>query len=355
MSDLERGPEPEPKSGWSDVASLQMRPKSDSGPVKFRPGVWVALWVFVSAVLVAWLSAKRNGHPDTAEQIGYLFGSFLGVWLYAYVLGWMVFRVAGRSLLAGRITVCAIALLILTGNLMHELRYSNDKTRAEQAALAKDLRGDIATLAKGTEGYEPIAALDQNATVGGESGEIQVFLKSYFNKVITQHNEYLAELDANGWNRLLDAKRLEQDGGMAESQAIVTRSQATVEKFRQRWKTTFDDTLRSAEAMDTSEPMKRGFVAGFRDSSGKANIQATQIWDLEAGIVAAGGDAIELLAAHRGQWAAESDQLVFSDQQTLDAYNAILARVDALVQREEDLRSASRDKALRSLQEVENQ
>jgi hypothetical protein len=227
---------------------------------------------------------------------------------------------------------------------------SREKDRIE---VADSLRKDLNRLAQSANSDGPISAIDTNATVGGELGELQLFVKTYMNKVISLQNDYQAELNAIGWHDLLDPERMNKDKNLAESKAIVARAGVTVEKYRQRWTTIFNETKASVDRMDTSSVEKRGFVKGFRESSVRGNAQAQEIWNFEVKIVATAEELVSLLAQTKGKWTVDSGQFVFSDQQTLDAFNGYVEKLNSLTAQEEAIRSQSAAAAQASLNKID--
>lgn len=352
MSEPESNQQPGQTSGWGDVESLEIRPRADRGPVKFSFGLLVSIWVFLCASVSSFLAPPVGGTRVAAELFGYVLGTFLGMWLMTYALGWVVYRIGGRSLAAGRIAVCLLAALAVAGNLGRSLDHSK-QTRQDQAALTKELRGAYAAMSQSAEGSEPLPALESSAPVGRESAEIQAFMNSYFNKAIAQHNDYMAELEAIGWNRVLDPDRIQQDAGLVESRAIVSRAKVTVAKFRQRSHALFEEAAVLVNAMDTNSGMKRGFVTGFRKSSSKGNDDAMRVWAMEAEIVATTEQIIQLLSDPRVSWAFESEQFVFADDQSLALFNGYVDRINELVRLEQEIQSANRARVKQNLEQLE--
>lgn len=350
MQDSKSGPDAAPKTGWDNIGTLEIRHKPGEGPVAFSFGPYASVWVGLCCV-VAVLTALARGAPDNAGALGYATGSGLGVWLIAYAIGWLVWRLAGRNLSAGRVAVCIIAGLSAAGSAGRGIEQV--ERNKDQIALARDLRQDLHRLSRSAESDGPIAAVNPKATVGGELGEVQEFTKAHLNKVISLQNDYMAELKAIGWTTVLDPDRIQKDQGLAESHAVVARARETVEKYRQRWTATSAETLTLLDGMETNSSVKRGFVAGFRKSSATANLQTLEIWNLEANIVSTTEEIFELLAAREGAWTVESGQLVFADQETLDAFNGYVERMNELVARQDSIRRANAVAVEASLKEAE--
>jgi hypothetical protein len=105
--------------------------------------------------------------------------------------------------------------------------------------------------------------------------------------------------------------------------------------------------------MDTRSDTKRGFVAGFLDSSTKSHAQNLRLWDIESEIVATTGHMLDFLSANRGAWTVESAKFVFSDDRSLVTFNAYVTKINGLVRSEQAIRNAALQQIDKKMQSVE--
>jgi hypothetical protein len=110
--------------------------------------------------------------------------------------------------------------------------------------------------------------------------------------------------------------------------------------------------MSAVRAMDASSGTKRGFVAGFLESSAKANAQRLRIWDLDEELVATTGQMVAFLAANRSRWSVEASQFAFDDARTLATFRGYSERIDGLLRSEDAIRKASMDKVDAQLKAV---
>jgi len=347
MIENQNGPGADQASGWGDLSSLKIKPKEERAPEKFSFGIWVWLWVIAFSLLIG----GRNMHGPVAgnapQFVGAIIGSILGGALMSYVVGWIVFRLSSRNLVAGRVGACVIIVMSLLGNMGNRV-----ESRSQQDALAKDLQHSLEQLAAQDQAGR-LNPLDARKTVEGDSGELQVFLKNYFNKIISMHNEYLAELDAIGWNALLDAGRIEKDVGMVQSRAIVSRARLTVDKFHGKWLQALNETRAQAQAMANESETKRGFAEGVADSSVAAAAKGELVWASEAEIVDTAGQLVEFLESTRGRWAVNKGQFMFRDDASMNEFNAFVLKINTLVQREDAMQKANMAESLQKMKDAQ--
>lgn len=347
----ETPPQAPAPSGWDANAPLELRPrpKRNEESFSFGAGVWVV--IVICAIAVTGLARLRGELGNGAVLPGSILGSFVGVALLAYLVGWVLYRMSGRSLAVGRAAAVVIAFLAVLGGLGKTGQVA--QVQANQAELARELRNDLAQVAGDGQTSQPIRPIDVQATVAGEHGELQVFVKQHLNRMIAVHNEYLAALDAAGWNDVLDPQRLQAEGGLDEAQAAVGRAKAIVASFRKRNEDAIAQTEQAVRSMDTRRPTTRGFANGFLASVGAAKAEQATMWELEAACVASVGDLVDFLDSHRQDWVVDAGQFVFSDEATLAGFNELLGRVNGLIDRQEQLRRAANQKADATLGSME--
>jgi hypothetical protein len=114
------------------------------------------------------------------------------------------------------------------------------------------------------------------------------------------------------------------------------------------------DARAKVQAMDANSSMKRGFVQGFIESSGRADNQAQQVWDMEQQTVDTAGEMVAFLSSSRGQWTLESGQFVFNDDNSLSRFNGYVTKINALVEREQALQRANFAQTDQHLKELES-
>lgn len=69
---------------------------------------------------------------------------------------------------------------------------------------------------------------------GGEFGEMERFVKEFIDRFVAQRNDYLLELEAIGWNSILDAQRVKNDTTLSESKVMIARAKAIIDKYEKK-------------------------------------------------------------------------------------------------------------------------
>lgn len=60
------------------------------------------------------------------------------------------------------------------------------------------------------------------------------FVKEFIDRFVAQRNDYLLELEAIGWNSILDAQRVKNDTTLSESKVMIARAKAIIDKYEKK-------------------------------------------------------------------------------------------------------------------------
>ena len=217
---------------------------------------------------------------------------------------------------------------------------------AEAASLAR-IEENVLSVLEGEEdenGRMAPIALDTGASTG-ELATMEASLNTYLNQVIANGNDYLTELEAIGYEMLLDGERIKNDIDLAESRFIVERAAAIVDKYEQlNEQTAFDFRDRFAEE-SISDVSRQSFRASFDEKLEPSLERARQIWELERQALAKVDEMVQFLAMSQSSWTMEGDQYVFETDKNLAIFNKIFDELDATTAKQDELRAISANNA----------
>ncbi len=182
--------------------------------------------------------------------------------------------------------------------------------------------------------------MDERAA-SGELAIVEATLNEYLNQVIANSNAYMTELDAIGYDTLLDGERIRQDTDLDESQFILARAEMIVDKYEELNVQTAYDYRDNVAEQAISEASKESFRASFDEGLAPSLERASQIWDLERQTLTKVDELVRFLAMSQSSWTTESDQYVFETDKGLEIFNKILAEINAMTEEQEALRALS--------------
>jgi len=185
---------------------------------------------------------------------------------------------------------------------------------------------------------EPI---DTTPKFEGTSGEVERFLKEVMNHCVSQRNDYLVEIDAIGWNKILDPQRIARDTTLAESKATVRKAKEIVKRYKEKTDSLLADTRQEINALNLSTIEKADMTQAFDRGMQKCRHQLDGMWELENEIVLEVEEMIDLLSRNRGKWFVSEEQLLFLSDDDATTYNSHLASINDLVAEQEQLRRSS--------------
>lgn len=260
-------------------------------------------------------------------------------------LGWVLAVV-------GIVAVCASVAFGVKGYLKQQ-----QKKRVEANQVVERLQNeyrDITSAADGPDGLPQKIEkkVDVASTAKGELGEMEKFLRQLMADMVAQRNEYFTELDALGWNQVLDGKRVQRDSDMGESRRVIAAARGLVDKYEAKSRGLLDGIPAAVQALKLSDASKRDMIQGFERSSVAARAQLVELWGLERQALGEIDGALNVLHGSRGRWKFDGGNFVFADQRTLDAFNRHMASVQTITQKQTDIQKRNASNTLSKMEKM---
>ena len=186
-----------------------------------------------------------------------------------------------------------------------------------------------------------IEAMDTTPKAKGDLGEIERFLKTFLNRMASQRNDLLLELEAIGWDFILDPDRIKKDRTLTESKMLIQRANAIVRKYKAQTYTLLDNTQKEISILNISENYRRGILNGFKEGMANQRSQIDEIWDLEIKAISEIENIIALLAVKQGAWEVQNGELLFANQSDVDNFNSYLTAIQEHLARQQAIQKQS--------------
>lgn len=196
-----------------------------------------------------------------------------------------------------------------------------------------------------------IDPIDTKVSAGGELGKIEQLIKTYMNGLVALQNDYMLELEAIGWNQILEPQRLKKPRGFSESELIVKRTKEIIAKYMTRTNELIRTTRERIQNLDISQSSKKAMLEGFDSGLGKAKPQLESLWKLEQRSVEEVEALLIFLQNRNENWAGEDGQFVFDYERDLENFNAHMRVVDEIIDEQEKIRMESRANMMQTVTE----
>ena len=292
------------------------------------------LWKIALALVCGGILAYGFLYSDNRRtDLTYLVGRNLPMALCVWGLFYFVVARKCRGKVAGFSFVAIFISLIASGLIASS---QNEREARQGLAEIHDLYSGMLDAATDSEGLPRRIdmRIDVTPKARGEFGEIERFLKECINQNISQRNDYLLDLEAIGWDSILDPGRIKADRTFVESRAMIQQAREISAKHRGR----LDALLRNARedilSLNVSESSKREMLSGFDEGLEEAKEGREAIWTLEENILQEVENIINLLSSAR-KWTVEDEQIVFYRDRDLDSFNSYLSGIDQMVEQQQ--------------------
>ena len=235
--------------------------------------------------------------------------------------------------------------------------YSQQKISATQAIT--EIQKDYSSITKAATDAQGLpqridTQLDTTPTTKGEFGEVERFMKIFMNKMASQRNDFLLELDAIGWTKILDPERVRQDKTLMESKMMVQKAKDIVGKYRTRTYTLLENVRKDIGTLNISENSRKEMVSSFDTGMAKSRAQIDALWDLEAKTISEFENIFALLSARNGAWVVQDGKILFASDRDLNTFNSYVVAIQDLTSKEEAIQKRGVDAVNNNLNRLKN-
>lgn len=191
------------------------------------------------------------------------------------------------------------------------------------------------------------------APAGGATGpaaEVARVVRDMINEMSGVQNVYVRRIAEIGLERLLDPVRLDGDRGMAEGRRMIAEARAAADTAKADSLGVLDafpDRIRAAALGDRD---RAEMLKGAERSLPTARERIERQFDLELAAYREMSSLLDLLATV--DWEYADDRMVFADDAHVDAYNGLLAKLDAIVAEQSRSQSEQIEEARGKLQQL---
>lgn len=221
--------------------------------------------------------------------------------------------------------IAALLLIVFTGT-----GCADDRRDAADRAAVEGLKSDIDALSAQTR-EDPAARLNRfevGPVASDEPGRMHQVMRQYLNMALQVRNDYLAELDAMGWDGILDPGRLQADTGMVGSRRLISQARAAMARAEADSVSALEALPGLIDAAPITAANKRDMLAGYERSKARSLAEMRGSFALESETVDQFEAMVELL--DRVEWGVEESQIVFYSDADVETFNGYFNRINAL-------------------------
>jgi hypothetical protein len=177
--------------------------------------------------------------------------------------------------------------------------------------------------------------VDTTPTAKGEAGEFEKCMKTILNRNISQRNDYISEIDAIGWDKILDPNRIKADKTLVDSKKIIQRAKNIVIKYKDQTSAIIDNARKEINNLNITESTKREALKAFDNGVVSSRARVTAIWDYEFQSILEVEKIIALLYDRQGKWSVQNNQIVFVDDTDVNEFNQHIASIEEITKKQE--------------------
>jgi serine/threonine protein kinase len=273
--------------------------------------------------------------------------------------------VLGYAVIGGTLIAVPLALPAINGakersnKIKQQQEQQKAQTKAEYLNAVSDLEKDVKKIFEEPQGTN---ALPKNTPVifndkpEGDSQEKQLvaLVRSFNNDLLSFQKDYESALDKAGINELLDPERIESDHGFIQSRRILSKMREAVQLYRTKSINLLSDFPKKLDNYGFSDSVKKSFLKGYQEGIAKSGPLIKETWDLELVICNSSNELLNHLESSQSRWKAKDGNFIFETDEDLEKFNYIIKKVNACVQRQEEIRKKSQNATLKNFENLKD-
>ena len=327
------------KKETSTVEDISANTVVEEKEITMRPddNIWkIALALVCIGILAYGFFHSKN----TTTNLTYLFVYTLLIALFVWAIFYAAVARKRRGKVAG-FSFLAIFICMIAGDL---IGYSQQNQEAKQAlSEIQDQYSALIESSTDSQGLPKRIEKPINTTpkASGEFGEVERFMKEFIDQMVSQRNDYILELQAIGWNGILDVNRIKADKTFIESKVTIQKAKEVVKKYKEQINTLLSNVKDNIRSLNVNETSKREMLSGFDRGMEKAKKNIDALWSLESKTINEFENIINLLSARKGAWIVEGEQILFYNDSDLERFNYYMASIQKMVGQQEEIQRQS--------------
>ena len=332
---------------------IQDHDKQDSGTISYHPSIekqgsgilWIIFLAILSLCILGYgMFFSKNLIDSLPGLIGYYFPSSVFIWLIFYA----IFTRKKGAKIAGISFIIIYVSFMLSGYL------SVTMFKIEAKKAITEIETQFEKIAKSSDSPSGIPEriqeeIQTSPKSKGVIGEMERFIKVFMDRSFSLRNDYLLELSAIGWDKILDPTRIKNDTMFTESKITINKAKEIVEKYKILTNSLFEDMYNEIDKLEMEENLKRSMKDGFKKGMGPTKIKLDRNWFLEGKGVSEFEKIIDLLSTNKDAWVIENSQIFFYNENDLKEFNAYIFNIQDIVKEQQLIQQQSIDQAKESL------
>ncbi len=293
---------------------------------------WLAASVMAGGALALfnWLGGKGTG--DAWFDLGQALGGAIIVWAVLLLVG------LRRSGAGGMVGGLGVLWFLAFGGLL-----ASAPQLTAPAGTTERLTDQLTRVMEqsNSDSLEMVDELQVGTPTRDAKGQAEVFAAKTLNAMIAVQNEYIAEMQVIGWDKVLDADRLRADADLSESMRMMEQARGAANRLCREQRSRFEAAGRqAAEELDMTPREKQqlleSFLRGVESSAGDRD----EICRLELAILDEFGGLLAVFGSDPG-WVLKDGMFLFTEDRHVERFNHHFQNIQTMTEQQEALRKAA--------------
>lgn len=308
-----------------------------------KPRAWPLV---VSVCLIAFgvllLTVSIISFTDSAYAAGYRTGSVAGGTFLFGVVALLLWRTVLQK-------KKGVALLLFSCCFLAVAIYNSTAAFIE-AQASRNAAEDIASMVDEMMSSGQVQPLDEKKY--GRSGPMVKLVNEYLAQLIADFGQMNKEFEAVSLETIFARETLQDTAHINAGQQRLLSMFEILDRYEALYRQRQDEVVAKVAASDISEPEKRSFMLGFNRTRESGVQQLAEFFGIERSFISKADEVLNFVRTRKGRYNFVGDVIQFTSSRDAEHYNALIAEVTDLAQKEVEWQTRARNRSREQLDKM---
>ncbi len=288
----------------------------------------LALVIFFGSLALVFYTTLK--YSSSAYRVGYRVGVVMGGSLFIALLAFLIWQFALKRAKGMGVLMFAGGFMVLA---VIQSAVAYREGQRDRRAVA-DITSTMQQMMSGGE-------LSSKESDDKKYGEMAPMVKIVTDYAKDMQSDMLAmnkEMEALQLDTMLKRETLQDTEHINGGRNKLQNMREMLDRYESRIKQRADDVPNRVAASSMDDSQKREFIAGFNTTKDQGLRNLGEFFTIERSLVTKIEEIFNFMQSRQGRYKFTGDQILFSSQRDVEAYNGHLSDINQIVQQENDWR-----------------
>lgn len=316
-------------------------------PVQEQPkrqwALGLSLFIFFASLAMVLYTILK--YSPSAYRAGYRFGGMMMGSLFIAVLALLIWNFALKRAKGMGVLMFAGGFLLLS--IIQSLASYHEGQKARLAVT------DITAMAQQMMGGGEVSTKDTDDKKYGDMAPMVRIVSDYAKDIQNDMLGMNKEMEDLGLDTMLKRETLQDSEHINGGKKRLQTMREILDRYELRLRQRADDIPNRVAASGMDDSQKLAFISGFNTTKDQGLRDIAELFTLERSFASKADELFDFMRSRQGRYEFAGDQVIFSSQRDVEAYNGYLTEINKIAQQENDWQMRAQTRSQEQLNKMQ--